>query len=471
MFRRLGVYKGMLLSYLAITLVALSLVGSFMLWMIHSNLYAQYASRHLADFNRTMGILEDQFNACKTIAAQISYDEGLTYQVMTQNNYNTILGINSLRMYASGNAYLEDLALCFRDVDTVYSYRGTETLGTTAQYRIRTTKEEALDLSRTIQETTTVQYLLMAGGQKLAILIPIPLNSIENNGCALFLFDSKTIGRLCAMREEGAHMLVLRGDGTLLMDLYGGSAELRGEQLSGIQSALAHGKRGYAQDIVPGVDAVLGWGGVTGLSYAYLISPNNILREVADVMLLCLSIVGVAIGVCLVLAVWFSKRYFRPVQLLQSMLPTDVESASRDEFEHIRLTMAKTLRQKNIIADQYEAQRMYLMKAALSQLLERDNRSHADRALPSHLHKHLFQYPNFFTMFVSQPSVNWDMMPMDRAMAVAVPSDLEDMTLLVINFDAGDAPEDRRRALAEELIEILYMDARAGVSAWCSGVE
>ncbi|HML45761.1 MAG TPA: helix-turn-helix domain-containing protein [Clostridia bacterium] len=355
MFKRLGIFKSVLISYIAITLIPISAL--LLITVHHVNVsYAQgILNNRYANLQRTQAMLDLRLRECKSIANQFTQNLHISrFTLGGSSSYDAYLALKELARVKETNEFLQDVGVHYFENDALYSALGMTklSLAMTANYQL--SKAEAQSLAETIGSAKKPTLVSMRNHTRVFYIIPLPLNYPSANGVALFLFDNAAMNELFSDYGKEFHDLrfCMRADGELL---YASSEDTirAAKALSGLPKTdeIVYGGASYRVISVGSADG-------NGLASVSLVKESALTPVFEGYATLLLSALAVTL-VCLTLATQFAMRYWTPIRELNALV-----SAGKEKNLHwepiqaaVRNALDKTYRLEGALDDQARVMR------------------------------------------------------------------------------------------------------------------
>lgn len=355
MFKRLGIFKSVLISYIVITLIPISAL--LLVTVHHVNVsYAQgILNNRIANLQRAQTMLDLRLRECKSIANQFTQNLHISrFALGGSSSYDAYMALKELGRVKETNEFLQDVGVHYFGSDALYSSLGMTTLSLALTANYQLSQAEAQSLMEALVSARKPTLISMRNVTRVFYIIPLPLNSVSANGAALFLFSNAAMNELFLDYGKEFHDLrfCMRADGTLL---YASSEDTirAARSLAGLSEAEEVWYDGAPYRVI-----TVGSADGNGLMTVSLIKESALTPLFGGYATLLLSALAVTL-VCLTLATRFAMRYWTPIRELNALV-----SAGKDRNLHwepiqaaVRNALDKTYRLEGALDDQARVMR------------------------------------------------------------------------------------------------------------------
>lgn len=366
MYKRLGIFKSILLSYMLITLVP---IGVFM-YIAMDNLVNSYRNsiidNRAANLNRVQAMLDLRLRECKSLASQISQNADISRYNLNSSTYSSYLAIEQLSRMKEANEFLLDIGVYYCGSDVLYTALGAAPpmLSLQKSYGLNELESRlVLELLNSVSAPTMVS---LRSHTRVYYILPLPANYSAAYGAAVFMFDDSALRQLFYDYESEFQdqRFWINAQGELI---YAWDADT---QLS------------EAVKFLPlDGDSIT----IQGTTFHVLSKSSGVERDMRVVSLLNEELMTPMVGrygtllavtlfltiVCLGLSVWFALRYWNPIRELNQVLTGEVKHDI--SWEPIHTAMRNTMKNKHALEirleDQMEDQQNILRENLLLRLI------------------------------------------------------------------------------------------------------
>lgn len=362
LFKRLGIFKSILISYVLITLLPISVF----MYITATNFTRSYRSsiieNRMANLDRVQAMLDLRLRECKSLAGQISQNTYISKHNLTSSAYSAYLAIEQLAQMKEANEFLLDIGVYYYGNDMLYSAIGAAQplLSLQKSYGLSQSEaEHVLELMNHVKRPTMVS---LKSNTRVYYIIPLPANYIATYGAAVFMFDDHALHELFYDYEYEFpdQRFWIRGDGELVYTVSGVPFD---EQAFSVMP-----QTGDSIDL-------------SGETYYVLTTQSDVEGEMQVVSLLgeryltpmldgyatLLVVTLLLLMSCFGLAVWLALRYWAPIRELSQVLTGEIGRNMR--WEPIQAAMRDVIGQNRVLEGQIEDQQHILRENLLLLLI------------------------------------------------------------------------------------------------------
>lgn len=313
--------------------------------------------------------VDQRIEECNNIAAQISINADLTYSSMVKNNCRAIEGINELKKYLSGNTYLNDIVMYYRDAPGLYSSMGMATVDITLNNRYKLSKEEKQKFTAML-DSNQEELMDFPSCGLIAYTIPQSLRDGRVFSKIVFIFKAKD---LCNLLLEGRPM---ENNAVFLMDkkqniLFAYTSDepygypefitaLKENNMAGMYNFNCRNVK-YTRFVAESEKS--GW------KCVYAAPTSFLFRQVFSQKIIVMAYILIILIGCISLAYFLAHRNYHPIKKLKQSLGP-VQDQGGNELESISQVIHQVMSQNHSLLQQYGEQQLLIKHRFLIGLLK-----------------------------------------------------------------------------------------------------
>lgn len=361
MFKRMGIFKTIVISYLVFLLIPLTAFTVYLTNYVGKTYQQDIMSSQNASLTQSMDLLDLRLAECQRIALQLSKHEFFSKAAISKRSaYNISQAITILKLVKGGNEFLGEIGLYYYGDNSMITSSGVmEKQIINESFGLQTDEIELFWEKLTENRQNGAHLERIRENWLLSYVVSVPYNYPCSNGSVVFMLDYAAINGLFLPRTENNQriQLLVQTDGTILFGK-DGLKELPDDIIAkAIDSKriIMDGKVFFTQSVQSSI--------VTNM-HMILLTPCAALAPSIQTYLVPIIMVSAILVFCIILATRFAMRTWKPICELGSMvLPQDNMKSLR--WEPLKNAMQDTLARKmqieNTLEDYYQIMRENLL--------------------------------------------------------------------------------------------------------------
>jgi two-component system response regulator YesN len=382
--RKRSLFYKYLLSYLLIGIIPVIVLGCILYINSVGHFQKEIASFHISKLKQAQLDMDNSISTLQKIALQISMDSKLSSYSISEA-YRAMDTTAQIKKYKEGNPLIREIFLYYRNIDMMHTSSGSFSTDSFKQYMFndfgwhKLYFLHQLDVANTLSIESSVsedEQGGFAGGNTIAMFVPIPLYSSTPTGVVAFALEASiltdTVKQVVGNSKSDTFILDEAGK---FLTVDNQSIQISQEQLIDLTRS----------NQTPGIYDFT----YRGTPYSYLVErsektrwslisivPKNELFHSVNNLRNFMIVILVVIAVIAVLgAVYLSRRNYAPIRKLMfniSTLARPGESLEQPsgEWEVIQHTMDRTLESNRQLASKLDEQGPLIKELWYSRLLD-----------------------------------------------------------------------------------------------------
>lgn len=374
--RKSKLFKRFMFSYIAILLVPLLLLSILIYNNLIGSLSSEIKNATLTALSQALDVLDIRLKELNYIAVQLPQNPNIMPTLYSGNVSNLLPYqyyelVKELKNYRATNAFIDNIAVCFRNSDVIVNADGkySMTMFFNNVYRYKGTS--GLDMSYTIN---TLQDLVIRSAEPVYIgnavqsiityLQPIPVNDTFYRATLMITMDADSINKLItnSLGNYKGDVYILDYNGKIITSVLSGNGLSLNMDITSFLKGKSSGM--YIRNI-NGQNMMVFYAksSATNWSAVAIVPSVQVLSRVNRMLFLSLLVILMIVSIGVILAYYFSYNNYRPIKKLADMvygIPVSdhrVNETYRDELNMISDMLAATISRDKALQERLDQQK------------------------------------------------------------------------------------------------------------------
>lgn len=371
-------------SYFIIFVIPLAIMASMLYKTSVIDLIKEIENSNLHKLTQLKDTLDIRMQELEYIALKISLDPYLTPTRMSRNEYNMMEGIDKIGIYKANNAFINELYVYYRNLDSIFSQYGVISTGVFAEriHAVRNEKTENETLYydiRTIDAPTIgnmkAAYIQMGNNDVVTYYYPVSYINGKPEVVVAFTIKRPVFDKMIQdfLGELPGNVFVLDRDKNLIVS----AASDDNEYFRGVPAMLEERGSPGIYSIRDGnkeLSLIKVDSDYNGWNYAVTLETSRLFEKAVYMRTLILQIALSLLAFGVFIMILFARTNYKPINRLSRYVglqwPQSDKPGRMNEIDRIMEAVTTAVEQNKDLKDQIDFQLPLLEEQVLTKLLK-----------------------------------------------------------------------------------------------------